>query len=160
MIGIPFFSLTIILVKFYYAQKKSVVPMLITLISVFITIFSSYIFSQFFNISGLSLGRSAGYVIQTLLLIMFIFFINKKEKIFKEIKWDLIFDIVEIIIIFIVLLVLGLFLQKNISFFEDIKIDSMVKLALLGGLIIIFYAILTYILKIPEIRSIINFRKK
>ena len=66
----------------------------------------------------------------------------------------------EIIIIFIVLLVLGLFLQKNISFFEDIKIDSMVKLILLGGLITIFYAILTYILKIPEIRSIINFRKK
>ena len=160
MMGIPFFSITIILVKFYYAQKRSIIPMIVTLISVFVTIVASYIFSGYFNISGLSIGRSSGYIIQTLLLILFIIFINKKENYFKIVDWSLFLDIIKIIIIFIILFITGLFVQANIYFFNDVKIDSIVKLILLGGLILIIYAILTYILKIPEIRSIINFRNK
>jgi peptidoglycan biosynthesis protein MviN/MurJ (putative lipid II flippase) len=134
--------------------------MIVTLLSVFVTILCSYLFSRYFNISGLSIGRSSGYIIQTILLILFIVFINKRENHFKVIDWELIRDIIKIIVIFFILLILGLFIQANISFFKDVKIDSIVKLILLGGFVIIIYAILTYILKIPEIRSIINFRKK
>ncbi len=160
MVGIPFFSITIIIVKFYYAQKKSIIPMIITLISVFTTIFVSYYFSKYFNISGLSIGRSSGYIIQAILLILFIIIINKKENIFNGLNWNLFFDIIKVINVFFVMLIFGLFLQARINFFDNLKMDAIAKIIILGGLISLFYVILSYILKIPEIRSIINFRSK
>ena len=156
MIGIPFFSISIVIVKFYYALKKSLTPMVVTLISVFFTIFTCYLFSIKYNVTGLSIGRSIGYIIQTLLLILFLFYINKKEKLFKSLKIGYIIDSFKIIFICIFMLIIGLILQLKIKFVEMEKINDLLKILIIGCGFIVFYIIVCYYFKIPEVEIILK----
>ncbi|MCK4796066.1 MAG: murein biosynthesis integral membrane protein MurJ [Spirochaetes bacterium] len=183
MIGIPFFSITIVVAKFYYAQKKSIIPMIATLISVAITIISCYFFSKKFDVTGLSIGRSLGYIIQTILLVVFMILINKKEKIFSTFPFKPLLDIFKIIAICLFLMIIGFILQKNISFIDSLSLDffinnpllekisssirlsttdivlkikSLFKIVLLGIGFSLLYAVICNILKIPEIKAIFS----
>lgn len=166
MIGIPFFSITLIIAKFYYAHKESFIPMIITLITVLITVFCCYIFSKKYSLYGLSIGRSIGYIIQTLLLTAFLMFIYMKNKIKVIINWQPIVDVFKILIVSVILFVFGIFLSNNLNFIDFqkqvhfLKLNSILRSFIIGGIFSIFYILIMYLLKIPEIRSIINKRIK
>ena len=132
--------------------------MIVTLISVAVTIISCYLLSKPFQISGLSLGRSFGYIIQAILLIIFIFIYNLKEKIFTSIPAKPLFDVLKIIGISTVILILGVILQKNIMFVDNIKINSILKIITIGGALVLLFTGACFYLKIPEIK--IFFKKK
>lgn|GEM_PF-1005156 len=156
MIGIPFFSITIVVVKFYYAQKKSFLPMIVTLIMVAVTILCCYIFSKDLNVTGLSIGRSIGYIIQALLLILFLFIYNKKEKLFTEIPVNSIVDIFKIMLISAVFIIPAFISKFNIMFFQNQKLNSLLIIVVFGGISSIFYFIFCFIFKVPEAGEIVK----
>jgi len=156
MLGMPFFSITIVLVKFYYAQKKSFLPMIITLLTVAITVVSCYIFAKSLKVSGLSLGRSIGYIFQSLLLVLFLYINNLKEKTFKRISKKPIIDTIKIVIISFAVFVFGLFLENIIRFNFNQKLDAILKLLIIGMILMIVFLILCLIFKIPETSYILN----
>ena len=155
MIGIPFFSISIIIAKYYYAHKESFIPMVISLIAVAFTVVSCYLFAKKYSLYGLSIGRSIGYITQTILLTIFLIFIYSKNKLKIKFNWQPVFDIFKIIIISLILSAAGFYLNTSLTFSANIKLDSILRLFILGGSLALFYLIASYLLKIPEIRSII-----
>jgi len=154
LIGIPFLSITIIVVKFYYSQKKSLVPMIIALISIFITITLSYYMSKKLAVSGLSFGRSIGFIVQAILLLIFIKILNIKEKKFSQFPKKIIFDIVKIVLISTIILIIGLILHSNIQFSQNVKLNSLLNIFVFGSILGGIYFLFSFLLKIPEIKFI------
>lgn len=152
MLGIPFFSLSIVIVKFYYAQKKSFIPMLITIAAQAATIGGCYYFSKKLQVSGLSLGRSIGYIIQMVLLIVCIYIINKKEKKFLILPTKPLVASAKIIVCSILILGLGYFLQKFITFTDQRKLNSIIKLFVFGGVLSLVYGLMSLKAGVPEMK--------
>ena len=152
MIGIPFFSITLIISKYYYAHKRSFIPMVVTLITVILTVICCYVFSKKYSLYGLSIGRSIGYIIQAILLILLLAYIYFKNKIKVVIDWKP--------IVSLLLFIIGVFLRNNLSFSNIKQIDSILRFFILGSMLSIFYIIIMYLLNIPEIKTIINLVKK
>ncbi|HPO49622.1 MAG TPA: murein biosynthesis integral membrane protein MurJ [Spirochaetota bacterium] len=149
--GIPFLSITIITVKFYYACKKSFIPMFVSIISVFFTVISTYFLAQMHKINGLAMGRSIGFTIQALMLIVFLVIIILKEKKIKKINPKPFLDIVKIISLNLILLSAFYFFNINTHFFSINKINHLINL-LINSLIFFFiYFTICYILKIEEV---------
>ncbi|MBP5707103.1 MAG: murein biosynthesis integral membrane protein MurJ, partial [Spirochaetales bacterium] len=73
MFSLPFFSCTLVLVKFYYAIRKSFLPMIIALLTAALAIGISYILAPKIQICGLAIGRGLGYIAQYILLVIFVF---------------------------------------------------------------------------------------
>ena len=86
MFSMPFLSCTLVLVKFYYAIRKSFLPMLIALVTAALAIWLCKILAPTkLQICGLAIGRGAGYILQYLLLLVFVFPIFKsRAKINKQ----------------------------------------------------------------------------
>lgn len=84
LIGIPFYSITIVLAKYLYAQKRTFLPMFVSLFACTVTILTSYLFVQalpvLHKVTGLSFGRSTGYIFQTFLLLLLILLPPKAAK--------------------------------------------------------------------------------
>ena len=154
MIGIPFFSVTIILVKFYYAQKKSFTPMVVSLIAIGLTIFFSYLLSKKFQITGLSMARSIGYFSQTILLIFFVAVIYRKENIKINLDVKNIINIFKMIIVSIIIFVIGFLINAKINFTLNVKLDAILKISTIGGTLSFAYLIILHYLKVPEAKSI------
>lgn len=153
MIGIPMFSASLIVVKFYYAIRKSILPMLISIISTIVTILLSFLLIEKFEIFSLSIGKSVGNIIQFIILIVIIFFL-KKEKVYlnKEIR-----DIFLIVITSIFLFLTTLVLKDNINFNINIKLNYLFRITIMGSLFSILYFIISYFFKIPEAKLFFNF---
>ena len=92
--GIPFLSITIVTVKFYYAQRKSLIPMVVAIISVIFTVVSTYLLVKRFEVNGLAIGRVIGFGIQALLLILFVVIFTLKERLVTKLDFKPIVDIV------------------------------------------------------------------
>lgn len=159
LIGIPFFSLTIVIAKYYYAQKKSFIPMIISLFSAAIAIFNCYFFSKSYDITGLSIGRSIGYIVQALLLIFFLYIINRREKLYTIFPYKILYEIFLIIFISILILIPGLIFKDHFSFSQNIKLDAIFKIAFVGSFIAILYLFLCNLFKIPEVKSLLKKNK-
>lgn len=156
LLGIPAFSMTILIVKFYYAQKKSVIPMIISLVSASVTVIVSYFLSKKFAVSGLSLGRSSGYILQMLLLLTMIFFYNSREKIFTIVPKKQLIEISKIIAINIIII----FIAFLIHYIFDFKFYSKLKILLFLILqtipIIIIYFVLSYIFGLTDLKAMLK----
>lgn len=176
MLGIPFFSLTIIVVKFYYAQKKSILPMLVALTMVAVTTASGYYFSQKIDVYGLSLGRTSGYIVQALLLVGSIYYINRKEKLFSYKPTKELFNILKIFVISLAAGGVGYLVITNLNIapFQllselelpaslakvanilSLKSPSLLKCLATGTVVALFYLGASFILNIPEARALVN----
>ncbi|HOJ64758.1 MAG TPA: murein biosynthesis integral membrane protein MurJ [Spirochaetota bacterium] len=156
MIGIPFFSATLILVKFYYAIRRSFLPMFIAILSSCATIVVSFLLVKIFAVSSLSIGRTTGNIIQFLLLILFIFVIKKENFSFKNEAKEILF----ITLISLFFLFLGLILKQYINFNINLKINYILRMAIIGIPFGFFYFLITFFLKIPEATFILDFINK
>lgn len=157
MLGIPFYSITIIVAKYFYAQKKTFMPMFISLLMCATTIFSSYllikILPENMKISGLAFGRTAGYLIQMILLLVMIFCVkNVRYTIFPKMQ---IFEIIRIIImncvfafvIFFIHSEILTFITENISLHN--KLQYFISGCITGFTAILLYFLLGIIFKLP-----------
>jgi len=157
LFGIPFLSITIVVVKFYYSMKKSILPMIIALISVFVTILISYLFVGKYNIVALSLGRFFGYFVQAFLLIFFIFYRNDFRKMIS--RYDIV-QIIKIIICSGIVFATGLMLYKYSNFSNNTKLNSLFTILVLGGGGLVLYIFLSFLFKIDDIRYFFDVFKK
>lgn len=169
MLGIPFYSITIIVAKYFYAQKKTFMPMFISLLMCATTIFSSYllikILPENMKISGLAFGRTAGYLIQMILLLVMIFCVkNVRYTIFPKMQ---IFEIIRIIIMNCVFAFVIFFIHSEILTFitENIllhnKLQYFISGCITGFTAILLYFLLGIIFKLPYFNVITaKFRKK
>ena len=160
MFGIPFFSATLILVKFYYAIRRSLTPMFIAVFASFFSILISYILAKRLQISGLSIGRGVGYLIQFVFLTIFLIpiFFRKIKLESKNIKPIL--DILKIFIVSSVLLIIGLITEKYFVFYFHPKINSIIKILSIGIIISTFYFIFSIFLKIPDSKIVLGILRK
>lgn len=169
MLGIPFYSITIIVAKYFYAQKKTFMPMFISLLMCVTTIFSSYllikILPENMKISGLAFGRTAGYLIQMILLLVMVFCVkNVRYTIFPKMQ---IFEIIRIIIMNCVFALVVFFIHSEILTFitENIslhnKLQYFISGCITGFTAILLYFLLGIIFKLPYFNVITaKFRKK
>lgn len=156
MIGIPLFSATLIIVKFYYAIRRSFLPMFIAIISSIITIVVSLFFVRDFAVSSLSIGRSAGNIIQFIVLISLLFFIIRGNFSFKKELKEIFF----IVLLSLGLLFVSIILKDFINFNINSKINSILKMIIIGIPALMIYTVITYILNIPESKIILSFLNK
>ncbi len=157
LFGIPFLSITIVVVKFYYSMKRSILPMIVALISVAVTIAASYLLVDKYNIVALSLGRFFGYSLQAFLLLFFLF--SKRD--FREmVPKHEVFQIVKIVFVCIVVFFIGLLLYRYANFTANIKLNSILTILIIGGTLSLLYIILSAILRVDDVRYFIGFIKK
>jgi putative peptidoglycan lipid II flippase len=168
MIGIPFFSITIVVAKYFYAQKKTFMPMFVSLLMCAVTIVSSYllikVLPENMKISGLSWGRTAGYFIQMILLLVMIFATrNIRYTCFPKTQ---IIEIVRVIFMNCIFALSMYFIHSlTFSFIcDNILLHSKLQY-LLSGCITGFCAILLYFLlgiifKLPYFNAITSRFKK
>ncbi len=161
MIGIPFLSLTIITVKYFYAQKIAVIPMIFSIIAAVVTIVTAQIMVPYLKVSALSLGRSAGYLVQFVLMLALIIFIAVRKKDHIRIPYDQIKQIINIIFAGLILLVCGYFIEKNINFHIAPKLDSLLEGCVGGVILTVLYFIITRLFKIEDTNRFVSiFYKK
>jgi putative peptidoglycan lipid II flippase len=160
LIGIPFFSITIILVKFYYAQKRSFIPMIISLTAIGLTIIFSYFLSVKLQVTGLSIARSIGYVSQALLLIIFIIIIYQRQNLKIKIDKKNIFNLLKMAAVTVAIFAFGFILNKNFDFSINLKLNAMLKIGLFGTTLSLVYLAALYYLKVPEAKIINIFLSK
>lgn len=158
VLGTPFFAITLIIVKFYYAEGKTMIPMLIAIGAMLVTVILSYFLSRSMDVAGLALGRSIGNIIQCLLLFLFLFFANKNKHFARSLLSRPVFDIVKIVLICLPITLAVFALQAFVNFPVAAKLNSIIKLV---GSFIIFapvYFLVSLIMKIPEANLL--FRRK
>lgn len=169
MIGIPFYSATIIITKYFYAQKKTFMPMFISLLMCAITISLSYILVKILpenlKISGLAFGRTAGYAVQMILLLITVF--HAKDIAYTIFPKAEIFEIIKVIIMNFIFTVLLCFIHYHILSFikENVllygKFQYLISGCITGFCAIIFYFLLGIVFKLPYFNVIISrFGKK
>ena len=169
MLGIPFYSITIVVAKYFYAQKRTFMPMIISLLMCFTTIASSYllirVLPENMKISGLAYGRTAGYLIQMILLLIMIFSAKKvRYAVFPKTQ---ILEIARVIVMNLVFVVGVFFIHSQILSYitENILLKTKLQF-LMSGCITGFTAILLYFLlgvvfKLPYFNLIIaRFKRK
>ncbi|HOV14491.1 MAG TPA: murein biosynthesis integral membrane protein MurJ [Spirochaetota bacterium] len=156
LLGIPFLSITIITVKFYYAQKKSLIPMIVAIVSVLLTIFSTFFLAKKYMINGLAMGRSIGFITQAVLLIIFIIILNFKEKKITAIKSKPISDLFKIVIINAILSLILSNFNFKIVFFNIDKFNHLLTFFINSALYILFYFSICFVFKIEEINFFIK----
>lgn len=156
MSGIPFFAVTIITVKFYYAQKKSLLPMFVTLIMVAVTTGTGYLFSKMLDVSGLALGRTLGYITQAVLLVVFIYIINKRERLFNYFPGKELVNIVKIIVLNLFLGGIGFLIMKNLNIQLNVKAAAIIRAGITGGVVSLLYLGACYWLEVPEAKGLVN----
>jgi putative peptidoglycan lipid II flippase len=155
-IGIPFLSLTILTVKYYYAMKKSLLPMIAALSAISVTVISSYFLSAKYDVSGLAAGRSAGFIVQALILIGFIFISNSQMKIKLSAAWKSMMEIAAIIASSAVMLAAGILLHRYFNFSTNTKINSIISVAVIGSVISLMYISFCMLFKNPDIFLFVN----
>lgn len=156
LIGIPFLSITIITVKFYYAQKKSLIPMFIAVISVTISIIATFFLSKSLKINGLAIGRGIGFISQAIMLIVVIFFINQKQIEVTKIGLANFKDFFKIIIANALLFIPLLFFTLRLNLFSINKINYILDIFVNSGIFIFIYLIICYIMKVEEVNFLIK----
>jgi len=156
-LSIPFFSASLLIVKFYYALRFSLIPMFIALFSSVLSIAVSYLLVNKLEVASLSIGRSAGYLTQFILLMIFLIpvFRNKIDP--GKNKTKPVIETVVLITISSVILVFGLFLQQWINISNVGKVDSILKILLIGFIISVLYFISTYLTNSAESKMVLNY---
>ena len=169
MLGIPFYSITIVVAKYFYAQKRTFMPMIISLLMCFTTIVSSYllirILPENMKISGLAYGRTAGYLIQVILLLIMIFSAKKVQyTVFPKMQ---ILEIARVIVMNLIFVLGIFFIHSQILCFITENILLRTKLQfLISGCVTGFFAVLLYLLlgvifKLPYFNLVIaRFKRK
>lgn len=156
MVGMPFFAMTLVLFKFYYAQQKSITPMLATFAMALITIISLYAARKSDNMYFLAYSRSLGYIAQTTVLFVMLYIINLKEKLFSKLPLYYIVSIVKIIIINVILFIVLSLILNNMVFNVDGKINALLRLLAGGGIAAVIYIGLTFIFGMKELLIIVK----
>ncbi len=169
MIGIPFYSVTIVVAKYFYAQKKTFMPMFISLLMCVATISLSYILIKILpenmKISGLAFGRTAGYALQMILLLIMVFCakdvkytVFPKTEILEIIKVVAMNCIFTALIFFIHQQVLS-FIKENVLLYS--KFQYLISGCITGFCAVLLYFLLGIIFKLPYFNVITSkFRKK
>lgn len=169
MLGIPFYSITIVVAKYFYAQKRTFMPMIISLLMCFTTIVFSYllirILPENMKISGLAYGRTAGYLIQVILLLIMIFSAKKVQyTVFPKMQ---ILEIARVIVMNLIFVLGIFFIHSQILCFITENILLRTKLQfLISGCVTGFFAVLLYLLlgvifKLPYFNLVIaRFKRK
>jgi putative peptidoglycan lipid II flippase len=156
VLGIPFFSITLVTVKFYYAQVKSLIPMFIAIGSVALTLCLCYFFSKSMGVAGLSLGRSIGYFLQAVILGIVLFMFIRKLSLGSSLSMAPLTDILKIALLCGVLFAAGIIFETYISFSAIFKLNAIIKMAVCFTVFAALYFIVTYLLRIPEARLLIK----
>jgi len=150
IIGIPFFSVTIIVVKFFYAQKRSLMPMFVSLAASAVTIGTAFYLSRTMDISGLSAGRSAGYVVQMILLVIILSLGLRDKFSFTGEHKKSIGVLIRTIIIATLAFTGSFFILKLFNPGPYKLFLTLIKLILVSGLFSTFYLLSGLIARIPE----------
>ncbi len=131
--------------------------MFIALFSSVLSIAVSYLLVNKLEVASLSIGRSAGYLTQFILLMIFLIpvFRNKIDP--GKNKTKPVIETVVLITISSVILVFGLFLQQWINISNVGKIDSILKILLIGFIISVLYFISTYLTNSAESKMVLNY---
>ena len=134
--------------------------MFIAIISVILTVVSTFFLAKSYKINGLAIGRIIGFITQAVLLLIFIIFLNLKEKKIGKINPKPIFDSVKIIAANLFLFFLFFFFNIKLTFFEIDKLNVLFTLFINSVIFFFIYFIICYILRMDEItffaRKIIN----
>lgn len=155
MLGIPFFSVTIVAAKYLYAQKKSLLPMTATLLSMAITLAACWYFAGPLGAAGLSLGRSAGYIMQSLMLILFIIYYTSKEPGCTKVPAGQLAGIAKIVIINLLILTAGLLTYPYLHFFKNLRIEALVKGVVIAAPLGLIYLALSQVLGIFNVKKLV-----
>ena len=151
MTGIPFLSITILTVKYYYAMKKSLIPMFAALTAIVVTVLTSYYLSPLYGVSGLAAGRSAGFIIQALILMIFLLHINSNYNLKITRFGKILTQILTLLLCSIAMLLCGILLKKILVFSNGSKLDSIISIIVDGFAISVLYIIMCMIFKNPDI---------
>ncbi len=155
MIGIPFYSITIVLAKYFYAQKKTFEPMLISLISSAITVLVCFILIKNLpaqmGVTGLTIGRSTGYALQAILLFYMLFLEGKYRNLYRTYPYKDFFQIGKIIVINAGLIAVGLTIKFVTPPFFSGKLLSLFAIGIIGIICGIYYIFASFLFKIPEL---------
>jgi putative peptidoglycan lipid II flippase len=160
MFSMPFFSATLVLVKFYYAIRKSFLPMIIALVTAAIAIGLSYWLAPQIQICGLSIGRGAGYIVQYILLLVFLIPIFRGRASFSAPVRTILRDTIVLFIISAILLIFGMVMQHFMTFPIAPKLASLLRLFIIGIVISGLYFAVTYLCRIPDARDVIGMVKR
>ena len=160
MFSMPFFSATLVLVKFYYAIRKSFLPMIIALVTAALAIGLSYWLAPQIQICGLSIGRGAGYIVQYILLLVFLIPIFRGRASFSAPVRTILRDTIVLFIISAILLILGMVMQHFMTFPIAPKLASLLRLFIIGIMISGLYFAVTYLCRIPDARDVIGMVKR
>jgi putative peptidoglycan lipid II flippase len=160
VLGIPFFSMTLVIVKFYYAQVRSIIPMIIALVSVTLTLVLCYFLSKTYAVSGLSMGRSIGYFVQAALLIAVLAMLVREKQRVSSISFKPLFDLVKIAGICVAVFVVCFILKTTIRVSPNFKLNSIVTLGISFVVAAPAYFGIASALKIPEARLITRRKAK
>lgn len=159
-IGIPFYSITILVVKYFYAQKKTLSPMFISLFMCIVTIISSQFMVKSFSsedgVTALSAARTLGYAIQTILLLTVLYISGKTDKLYKKFPTKEIGHIFKTIILNIILSGMLIAIYDNVKLPMTGKMESLFRIILLGAAGGAFYLLCGYLLKLPELEVLIK----
>ncbi len=154
VLGIPFLAMTLVIVKFYYAIVRSLIPMFVALASVAVSLLLCYVFSKTMDVSGLSLGRSIGYIIQAAALMAVIMVLIRSNTGVKGLSITPVIDMAKIALLCIPVFALCLSIEMNANFFDSYKLNSMLKLAVSALVTVPLYFVLARIANIPESRLV------
>lgn len=160
MFSMPFFSCTLVLVKFYYAIRKSFLPMIIAILTAALAIGLSYALAPSLQICGMAIGRGVGYIAQYILLLIFVFPIFRgRTKVSSELK-EILRQTILLFVISAVLLAIGMIMQHFMAFPTAAKLASLLRLFIIGIVISGLYFAVTYLCRIPDARDLIGMVKK
>ncbi len=165
LIGIPFFSMTIILAKYLYAMKKSFSPMVVTIIMSAVTIGAMFTFlkapDEAVKIVGLSVSRAVGYVVQAVLLMIIVVGVTRRFARNLTFPHREIVNIIKIVLLNVVIFIVLFFICGFVRVDSGMdKLDSIIRggvIALTGGALYVGLSIPLKILS-PEVFA--RFRRK
>jgi len=150
--GALFFNMTVLLVRFYYAVRKSIFPLVAAILGVLLTIAVTQWTLSSLGIASLSAGRTAGWTFQALMLLGFL--IKKPElrlaatNIAKDFSLLLTAGLVSSFIAELIRQLLPIYIEG--------KWDSVIRIAIGTTVFFTTYFFFTVVLKIPEARSILK----
>lgn len=164
MVGIPFYSVTIIVAKYFYAQKKTFMPMFISLLMCAVTVSLSYVLIKVLpdgmKISGLAFGRAAGYAVQMILLLIMVF--CTKDVKYSSFPKAQIIEIIKVIIMNCVFAALMFFIHHYMFSFitKNILLHSKIQYLLSGCITgfcaVLLYFLLGFVFKLPYLNAIMS----
>ncbi len=151
--GIPFNSLTLLIVKFYYAQTRSIIPMIIAFVSLGATVLLCSIFTGSLGVSGLSLGRTLGYALQAMLLLAVIAVLYRKAAAAGKtgaISAKPLWDVLKISAVCAALAAGAYYFRMIPALSGSGKLQDVIRIGAALVLSVPLYFLLTALLKVPE----------